>query len=94
MISIAATAAEQVALSTKQITRIIRKSYGTSFSALVADKRLAAAKMLLKNTTLSVGEIAERTFPGSESYFYTLFKKKIGCSPVAYRKTCEKERQT
>lgn len=77
---------KNVALSTKQITRIIQKKYGMTFSALVADKRLAAAKMLLKNTDLPVREIAERTFPGSESYFYTLFKTKLGLSPLQYRK--------
>ena len=77
---------KSVALSTKQITRIIKKKYGMTFSALVADKRLAAAKMLLKNTNMPVREIAERTFPGSESYFYTLFKKKLGLSPLHYRK--------
>ncbi len=78
--------AENVALSTKQITRIIKKKYGMTFSALVADKRLATAKMLLKNSDLPVREIAERTFPGSETYFYTLFKKKCGISPLVYRK--------
>lgn len=77
---------KSVALSTRQITRIIQREYGMTFSALVADKRLAAAKMLLKNTNIPVREIAERTFPGSESYFYTLFKKKMGFSPLYYRK--------
>ena len=78
--------AKNVSLSTKQITRIIQKNYGMTFSALVTDKRLATAKMLLKNSDLPVHEIAERTFPGSESYFYTLFKKKCGMSPLSYRK--------
>lgn len=78
--------AKNVALSTKQITRIIEKEYGMTFSELVADKRLAPAKMLLKNSPLPVKEIAARTFPGSETYFYTLFKKKYGMSPLEYRK--------
>ncbi len=78
--------AKNVALSTKQISRIILKEYGMTFSELVADKRLASAKMLLKNSALPVREIAARTFPGSETYFYTLFKKKCGVSPIKYRK--------
>ncbi|MBQ3084793.1 MAG: helix-turn-helix transcriptional regulator [Clostridia bacterium] len=77
--------ASTVPSSAKAIARIIRKQYGITFSELVADKRLASAKMLLKNSDLAVREIAERTFPGSESYFYTIFKKKCGMSPLAYR---------
>jgi len=60
--------------------------YGVSFSALVADKRLASAEMLLKNTDFTIAKIASETFPGTESYFYTCFKKKFGMSPLQYRK--------
>lgn len=78
--------AKNVALSTRQIARIIEREYGMTFSELVADKRLASAKMLLKNSSLPIYEIAARSFPGSETYFYTLFKKKCGVSPLEYRK--------
>jgi len=73
-------------LSTRQISRIIEREYGVSFSALVADKRLASAEMLLKNTDFTIAKIASETFPGTESYFYTCFKKKFGMSPLQYRK--------
>lgn len=78
--------AKSVFLSTKQIARIIEREYGMTFSEMVAEKRLAAAELLLKNTDLKIAEIAARTFPGTESYFYTLFKKKYGMSPLRYRK--------
>ena len=78
--------ARQVFLSTKQISRIIEKEYGTSFSQLVTDKRLARAEMLLKNTDMKIAEIAEETFPGTETYFFTLFKKKYSMTPLQYRK--------
>ena len=80
-----------VALSTRQISRIIQKEYGMTFSQLVADKRLAAANIMLKSSALPIHEIAELTFPGSESYFYTLFKKKCGISPLQYRKNSRRE---
>ena len=75
-----------VHLSTKQISRIIEREYGCGFPELLSSKRLAKAEMMLKNTDIGISEIAESTFPGSASYFYTLFKKKYGISPLKYRK--------
>ena len=78
--------AGSVYLSTKQISRIIEREYGCGFSELIADKRLASAEILVKNTDLSISKIAERTFYGTEAYFYTAFKKKYGMTPLQYRK--------
>ena len=78
--------AEHVYLSTKQISRIIEKEYGCSFSELVATKRRARAEMLLKNTDMPVSQVASAVFPSSEGYFYVLFKKRFGISPLQYRK--------
>ena len=78
--------AKSVYLSTKQISRIIEREYGCGFSELIADKRLASAEILVKNTDLSISKIAERTFYGTEAYFYTAFKKKYGMTPLQYRK--------
>ena len=78
--------AKQVYLCTKQITRIVRKEYGCSFSELVTRHRLAAACMLLKHTNLSVREIASNVgYHDRENYFFTLFKKKYGLTPMQYR---------
>jgi len=77
--------AGRVYLSTKQVARIIERAYGCTFSELVTDKRLAAAEMMLKNTDLKISEIAA-TFCTSEAYFFVLFKKKYGISPLKYRK--------
>ena len=40
----------------------------------------------VKNTDLSISKIAERTFYGTEAYFYTAFKKKYGMTPLQYRR--------
>ena len=80
-----ADVARAVYLSTRQVARIIEKAYGCSFSELVTDKRLSAAEMMLKSTDLRVSEIAA-TFCTSEAYFFVLFKKKYGISPLKYRK--------
>ena len=78
--------AAHVYLSTRQVARIIERECGCRFSEWITAKRLAAAEMLLKNTDMPVAQIAADTLPGAESYFYVLFKKKYGISPLRYRK--------
>lgn len=73
-------------LSNRHISRIIRQEYGFTLGDLVKDKKLAVAKMLLKNTNLKVSEIAVQVNVGTENYFYYLFSRKYGMSPIQYRK--------
>ncbi len=44
------------------------------------------AELLLKNTELKISEISLQSCLGSENYFYQVFKKKYGMSPLKYRK--------
>ena len=78
--------ATHISLSPRQVSRVINKEYGCSLTELVTDKRLGTAELLIKNTALPIGEIAKQTNLGSENYFYTLFKKRYGISPLQYRK--------
>ena len=77
--------ASHVYLSPRQVSRILQREYGSTLSALVTEKRLAQAKMLLKNTDQSVGKIALDVGIGSENYFFALFKKRYGITPLKYR---------
>lgn len=79
--------AAHISLSPRQVSRVINKEYGCSLTELVTDKRLASAEILIKNTAIPISEIAKQTNLGSENYFYTLFKKRYGISPLQYRKT-------
>ncbi|MBQ9806905.1 MAG: helix-turn-helix transcriptional regulator [Clostridia bacterium] len=76
-----------VHLCNKQVARIIKREYGMTLSQLLAQKRVGAAEMLLKNSNLKISEIAERVSPGAENYFFVAFKKLTGMSPLQYRKT-------
>lgn len=78
--------AGHVHLSTKQVCRIIEKEYGIGFSDLVAKKRMASAEAMLVSTDLKISQIAAEFFPDTPTYFYTLFKKKHGTSPLNYRR--------
>lgn len=78
--------AAAVHLSRKQICRIISREYGCTFSQLLQNKRLSNAVSLLKNTDMPIEQIAAATFGASSSYFYAVFRKKYGMTPLRYRK--------
>ena len=53
--------------------------------------RIEHAKDLLKATDKSIGEIGKRIGLSNTPYFITLFKKKIGLTPLQYRKHLKRE---
>ena len=79
------TLAGELYLSTKQVSRIIKKEYDCTFSELINRKRMSAACMLLKNTDMKISDIIKQLNYTSENYFYVLFKKYYGVSPRNYR---------
>ena len=83
--------ASELYLCEKQISRIIRKEYGCSLSEIVNRQRLAAASMLLKYTTMPISEVAANVGYGYENYFFTLFRKTYGMTPLKYRENATKD---
>ncbi len=81
-----ADVAAHVYLSPRQVSRIVSKEWGCTLVELVTEKRLDRARILLEKTELKIDEIARRTSVGSTNYFYTLFKRRYGLSPLQYRK--------
>lgn len=86
-----ADVASAVFLSPRQISRIVAAEYGCSLSELVTAKKLDAAQMLLRNTDMSVSAIAAEVCVGAENYFFRLFKKRFGVSPLQYRLQAKKQ---
>ena len=78
--------AKALCLSVRQTSRIIKKEYGRSFVSLMNDKKMAVAEILLKNSAMPVSEIIHELNFETENYFYRLFKKYYGMSPLKYRK--------
>lgn len=68
------------------LSREIKKSTGKNYTTLVQEKRLSQACFLLKNTSLSVEDIACKIGYENISFFFRLFKTKYGVSPMKYRK--------
>lgn len=71
--------------SSRQTERILERLYGLSFSALVNKKRLVVAKLLLRSTDLTVGEVAEQVGFRDVNYFYRKFGEAFEITPGQYR---------
>ncbi len=64
-----------------------REKTGMTLSEYVLEKRLSKAESMLRKGVRPVGEIALELGFSSVSYFCSVFNKKYGMSPLAYRKS-------
>lgn len=79
--------ADHVGLSDDYLTSCFHKELGLTPVAYLTRYRIQQARQLLKNTHLSITEIAlEVGFSGS-SYFSRIFHRETGMTPAAYRRT-------
>jgi AraC-like DNA-binding protein len=67
------------------LSREIKKRLGKTYKALIQEKRVRQAMVLLEASDLGVAEIAERVGYSNTSYFHRLFFDAVGCTPRAYR---------
>lgn len=65
---------------------LLKKHRGVSYQTYIRNIRMNHAATLLRNTDLSVKEIARRCGYHNSSHFYHLFEKKFGVSPAQYRR--------
>lgn len=73
--------------SRSHISHLFKKETGKSFREFLTDVRLQVAKSLLKNSRLTVTEIAYSVGFSDSNYFSNVFKSKEGVSPGKYRKS-------
>ena len=78
--------AKMLFLSTRQVSRVIRKYHNCSFNELITEMRLNAAVNFLTTTDMKILDIATTVGYNSLSCFYDAFTRKYGCLPLAYRK--------
>lgn len=67
------------------LSREIKRLTGSNFTELIQIKRLNHAAFLLKNTSLSVAEIAVHVGYENSSYFHRIFREKYGMTPRKFR---------
>lgn len=77
---------KQLFVSKTILTREFRIMYGMSPYHYYLNKKLSQAKLMLRNSNMSVKEISEKLCFADEHYFSGLFKRKIGVSPSEFRK--------
>lgn len=75
----------QFSYSLSSIKRIFKEETGMGMIGYLNRLRLEEAKALLRDTTLSIGEIAMRVGYANTYYFSNAFKKKWGESPSKFR---------
>lgn len=68
------------------LSRLLPRLTGKTYTQLLQEKRLNQAAYLLKNTRLTVDQIALAVGYENKSYFYRLFTAQFGTTPLKYKK--------
>lgn len=68
------------------ISKFLKKTTGKSFIEYIQQQRVAAAEQVLKNSEMPVNSIAKQIGYQNVSYFYRIFEKYNGCTPLEYRR--------
>jgi two-component system response regulator YesN len=77
--------ARQFHMNSAYLGQLFRKETGRSFSDYLNEKRIEAAKGLLKRTQLKISDIALQVGFSNTDYFIDKFKGKVGSSPSVYK---------
>lgn len=71
-------------ISSRQLSRVFKSATGKTVPEYINEVRLGKAAELLELGYLSVSEVALKAGIESDTYFYTVFKKKYGVTPKEY----------
>ena len=82
-----ATLAKQLQLSPRTFNRRFKQATGMTASDYLQSQRLDNARELLRTSNLSIQEVACASGYQDSSYFCGRFKKTMGQTPLAYRKS-------
>ena len=77
--------AEELHMSTKQLSRILKKNYGMSFREKLISTRMDHAALLLRTTDNRVQDVVEAVGYASYEAFYKAFIARYGVNPQKYQ---------
>lgn len=77
--------AAELGISPKYLSLICKKKTGKNASKIIDDVVIHRAKELLRQTGLSIQEVADRLNFVSQSFFGKYFKQRVGISPSRYK---------
>lgn len=72
-------------MNANYLSNLLKKHTGYSFKTLVQQKKIKYSEQLLKNTQLTINEIANLSGYENVSFFYKKFHEQCGCLPGEYR---------
>ena len=75
-------------ITTTTLYQISHKYFKTSIKDYVIEKRIDKAKHYLTTTQLSIYEICDKIGFNDYNYFIRTLKKRVGYTPLSYRKNC------
>ena len=73
-------------LSTHNLLKRFRASFGTTPAQYIINERVAKARLLLEQSPLPITDVALATGFYSPSHFSTVFSKHVGITPTFYRR--------
>ena len=76
---------DEMNVSVKYVSRIFKEKMGINLTLFITQVRVEKSEELLKNTDLTVCEIANRVGIYSRTTFLRIFKKIVGITPNEYR---------
>ncbi|MBQ7725428.1 MAG: helix-turn-helix transcriptional regulator [Lachnospiraceae bacterium] len=74
-----------MSLNPSYFSALFKKETGTNFSAYLLNVKMENARLLLRNSNLSLSDISAELGFESQSYFSKMFKKETGLTPRDYR---------
>lgn len=77
--------AERFYVSPNHLGKLFKNATGKTFTSYLNQTRIQRAKRLLLDPTIRINEIADEVGYSDYTYFYQVFKKYEGVSPVTYR---------
>lgn len=86
----AADLARQQGLTPRHVQRRFKAATGKTLQQALLDIRLDNARRLLRDTPLTISEIAMETGFSDLNRFPGYFRKRYGCTPRVYRKQLSK----
>ncbi len=78
--------AERVNMSKSNLIRTFKSYSGVTPYEYLLRLKMSAAKLLLRDTKMTVREISERLSICDEHYFSSVFSARVGATPTEYRK--------
>lgn len=77
--------ARELGLDVSSLSRLIRKHTGCTFTEILHTARFSRAVVLLRDTDLSIADIAAAVGYENTGFFYRRFRQWYGCTPAEYR---------